>query len=57
MPKIIYYVSAAYCFYDNINQRPENISKYEIAVSKVSRNYKIKDNEFTKFYKVARLLL
>lgn len=45
-------ITAAHCFFDEYNQTPQKIGRYELAVSKVSRHYTTKDNGLTKFYKV-----
>lgn len=46
-------ILAAHCFYDELNGKPFNERFYEVAVSKVTRNYTIKDNAQTKLYTVS----
>ncbi|KAK7572041.1 hypothetical protein V9T40_014513 [Parthenolecanium corni] len=52
-PQLI--ISAAHCFFDEYNQTPQKIGRYELAVSKVSRHYTTKDNGLTKFYKIREI--
>lgn len=45
-------ILAAHCFFDDDKRKLFSAKKYEIAVGKIKRDYAIKDNSETAFYKV-----
>lgn len=48
-------LSAAHCFHDRVNNVKLSASDYEIAVSKVTRNYSVRDNESQRMHKILEI--